>query len=89
MRIDDIYSYIEIEDNLPVLSKDIVSVAIKIIVTGLGVTFGELFFEWQFPNKQALNLYSYWYEVKGDKSNGFQHLLMKNYSIKTYIKDKT
>ena len=89
MRIEDIYSYIEIEDNLPVLSKNIVSVAIKIIVTGLGVTFGELFFEWQFPNKQVLNLYSYWYEVEGDKANGFQHLLMENYSIKTYIKDKT
>ena len=84
IRIEDLYSYVEIKNDKPILSEEVVPIMIKIIVTGLGVTFGELHFEWQFITSQHLNFYTYWYEVLGDRSENYNYLLMKNYSIKIY-----
>lgn len=82
LRIEDIYQFIKIDNGVPYLSKDIVARIIKIVVTGLGVTFGELNFEWQFKTQAHLIINTYWYEKSGDMKNDFNYLLMKIYSIK-------
>jgi hypothetical protein len=63
------------------LDEQIVARIIKIVVTGLGVTFGELNFEWQFKTKQHLLMNSYWYEKKGDIKNKFDYMFLQSYSI--------
>jgi hypothetical protein len=45
LRVEDLYEYIKLENEIPVLDEQIVARIIKIVVTGLGVTFGELNFE--------------------------------------------
>lgn len=81
VQVKDVYEYIKIKNDIPVFDKEIIAKLVKIIVSGLGVTFGELNFEWQFKDKQNLLFVAYWYEAKGDFKAGIKYLLSKTYSI--------
>jgi len=64
IKVKDIYDYIKVEKGVPVFDKEIVARLVKIVVSGLGVTFGELNFEYQFKSKQHLLFEAQWFEQK-------------------------